>query len=82
MFRNQRKDQSCWGVMIKKSGSMSLRGDWVMQFSVHREPVRELKGEVKLSSLLCEAGLPSGKVRPVAGIPLSECWEDAKERSV
>lgn len=51
MFRDPRKDQACWGVMNKESGSMSLRAGWATQFSVHREPVREVKGEVSFAQL-------------------------------
>lgn len=83
LFKDQRKDWSCWGVMIKEGGSVRLRGDWAMQSSVHRDPARELKGEisfVKLFSLLRVPRLPSGKVKLVAGMPLRECWEGAKEK--
>lgn len=56
-----------------------------MWFSLYREPAREFKGEVnlaKLFSLLFVVRLPSIKVRLVAGIPLSECWEDVKGRGL
>lgn len=51
LFRDPRKDQACWGVMNKEGGSVSLRGGWATQFSVHREPVRVLKGEVSFAKL-------------------------------
>lgn len=51
LIKDQRKDQACWGVMIKEGGGVSLRGSWARQFSVHREPARELEGEVSFAKL-------------------------------